>query len=250
MKNDKQIAFSGPEDVQDRIICYLLDQMAEDERTPLEERLVRDPFFFDLVAAVEDDLIMRYLRDELNDHMASRFSEVYTSSPSKRARLDFARAWCKAVKDVAKTRRAGAADTSRARFRVVAAAAAIIVAAVLWSLWRYQAPSGSKGPEKIASTSFLLESGLTRSEGGREITLPPGVNEVRLELILPDAAVRTSYRVVLATPERQVWSGPASLKNANLVTTIPANVLVPGDYTLELQEGGNNIATYYFRVPK
>jgi hypothetical protein len=101
--------------------------------------------------------------------------------------------------------------------------------------------------------TFVLEPGLTRSEGERgvEIKVPPGTELVRFELTLPYPGRAETYHVVVGTPERPaVWDGAASPDNAMAVVNIPAKVLLAGDYTLELQADGKDLATYCFRVAK
>jgi len=76
---------------REQIVRYLLDEMNQIERTQMEERLVRDPSFFETIAAAEDDLIMQYLRGNLGRELLPRFTEVYMESPARRARVESAR---------------------------------------------------------------------------------------------------------------------------------------------------------------
>ncbi len=95
----------------------------------------------------------------------------------------------------------------------------------------------------------MLEPNVTRSEGGTRLTLPAGTTSVRLQLVVPNPAAHQSYRVSVGTAERPaVWQGPASPADSSLVTDVPAAVLSPGDYTLELEGDGEALATYSFRI--
>jgi hypothetical protein len=108
--------------------------------------------------------------------------------------------------------------------------------------------------ETTSFVTLVLEPGLTRSEGagGEEIKVPPGTDEVRLELALPyPAGQAAAYRVIVGSPERPaVWKGAASRNDAMVVADVPAQVLLAGDYTVELQADGKDVATYCFRVAK
>ncbi len=85
-----------------------------------------------------------------------------------------------------------------------------------------------------------------------EIKVPPGTDVVRLELALPYPAERSeTYHAVVGSPERPaVWSGPGSRNDAVVVVSMPAKVILTGDYTLELQAEDKDVATYSFRVAK
>jgi len=85
--------------------------------------------------------------------------------------------------------------------------------------------------------------------------VPQGAR-VRLTLALPDGTANASYRAIVGTPERpNLWSDAAVRKGAGTVTVLPADVLSPGDYNLQLRatDGGDkweDVAIYYFRVAR
>lgn len=242
-----------PAESEERIVRYLLDEMGEEERLLLEDRLFHEPEFFELVHSVEDELILKFVRGDLGSQPASRFSEVYMNEPAKRARVESARAWRQAAGEVAAASRFSPA--ARFWFRLsLAAAAAVILVALLLQLPRKQPVQQFVQTSETASiVTFGLEPGLTRSEGGgeMEIKVPPGTDLVRLELALPSPGKAETYHVVVGTPERPaVWNGAASLNNAMVVVNMPAKVLLAGDYSLELQANGKDVATYSFRVAK
>src|SRR5215472_14975262 len=90
-----------PEESEETIVRYLLGEMSDEDRSRMEERLAHEPSFFYLVASVEDDLIMQFVRGELDSHKLSRFNEVYMNAPSKQARVESARALRQAVREIA-----------------------------------------------------------------------------------------------------------------------------------------------------
>ena len=247
-----------PAESEERIVRYLLDEMGEEERLQLEDRLFHEPEFFELVHSVEDELILKFVRGDLESQPASRFSEVYMNEPAKRARVESARAWRQAAGEVAGASKFSPAARLWVRLSVYATAAVILFAVlVLLQLQRKQPIQQFVQISETPSASFVtfvLEPGLTRSEDERgvEIKVPPGTDLVRFELTLPYPAGKAeTYHVVVGTPERPaVWDGAASPDNAMAVVNIPAKVLLAGDYTLELQADGKDLATYCFRVAK
>jgi hypothetical protein len=73
-----------------RLIQYLLGQMRPDEEARIEERYVADPEFHQELRATERDLIDRYVHGELSNPEA--FEKHFLSSPSRRQKVEFARA--------------------------------------------------------------------------------------------------------------------------------------------------------------
>ena len=244
-----------PAENEERIVRYLLDEMGEEERLRLEDRLFHEPEFFELVHSVEDELILKFVRGDLESQPASRFSEVYMNEPAKRARVESARAWRQAAGEVAAASKFSPAGGLWFRLSIYATAAVILFAVlVLLQLQRKQPVQQFVQTSQTPSfVTFVVEPGLTRSEGGGEVEIkvPPGTDLVRLELALPYPGKGETYHVVVGTPERPaVWDGAASPNNAMAVVNIPAKALLAGDYTLELQANGKEVATYSFRVAK
>jgi hypothetical protein len=241
-----------PPETEGEIVRYLLDEMGDDERSRMEELMAREPSFIDLVESVEDELIMRYVSGDLVGRARARFTEVYMNSPAKRAQVESASTLRQAVEDVTESRKTRSPNKPWPRFAMLAAAAAILLFAVLWPIWRYSGRGPNPPPEKIISRiSVALEPNLTRSDGEVHFAVPPGTNEVVIQLAFPNPDSRRHYRVSLGTVERPVaWTGSAVPKDSDLVTTVPAEVLASGDYTLQLAADGEELATYYFHVKK
>ena len=246
-----------PAENEEAIVRYLLAEMSDEDRSWIEERLVHEPSFFDVVASVEDELIMQFVRGELDSHKLSRFNEVYMNAPAKRARVEAARVWRQAAREAAVAGKARLAIPVWLRFATVAAATAVI-AGMLWRAPRKppaqpqpNAVAPAQFTENTSYASFLLEPGLTRSSGGTQIKVPAGISEVHFELVAADSSAHKTYIAVLGTPERPAaWTGPVSAKDASFLAVVPAKVLRPGDYTLELQGDGEDVATYSFRVAR
>jgi hypothetical protein len=71
---------------------YLLGELSEQEQAALEERYFRDPIVFSEVLQVESELVDAYARGQLSAEMRERFEQSYLKHPSRRNRVEFARA--------------------------------------------------------------------------------------------------------------------------------------------------------------
>src|SRR5215216_3814169 len=72
------------------IISYLLGELKEDEQRRVEERLLTNDEYFDLLLVAEDDLIDNYVRDGLTARERERFEAHFLATPERRDRLRFA----------------------------------------------------------------------------------------------------------------------------------------------------------------
>jgi len=252
-----------PIETDEQILRYLLDEMNEEERSTLDEQLSREPFFFEVISAAEDDMIMKYVCGDLDRRLLTRFTEIYLNSPSKRVRVEEARIWQQAVHETARSREATASSRLRhpkkwkRRISLFSAAAVLIMLAVVLSLWKNHPSLQQVALQNTAPLRFSLTSGLVRGSTGVEITLPPGTRRVQFELTLSESVHSDNNRIVLKTIERsEVWTGSAVRSGPIVIVIIPANVLEAGDYTLELHAQDTSIgneegsAVYYFRVMK
>ena len=114
-----------------------------------------------------------------------------------------------------------------------------------------------------ASTPFValaLSPGGTRSSGpGHDLRIPPGTKEVRLTLNLRDSDY-TSYQVAIrpvgGAPIFSANSKPPRRGSAAVLTfSVPASLLLPGDYLISLNGRTSTGTTesvddYQFRVLK
>lgn len=247
----------------EQIIRYLLHEMNGEELSMMEQRIENETDFFDLIAAIEDELIMQYVRGEMKGGLRPRFEKVYLATPDRRARVESARELRSAVSEVAASRRLRdqlhgprlSFPAARMQIIFVVLIASIGIASWLW--WKGESSGNKPAPEQ-ASLSFVLEPGRERTGApgqlaGAQFIVPAGIQEVHLDLRLHEARTYDSYQVVIGTPERPgVFRGPVQMKNGKISVIVPAKILTAGDYTLELQgiASGSNpqpIATYYFR---
>jgi CHAT domain-containing protein len=72
------------------IISYLLGDLEEDEQRRVEEQLLINDEYFDLLLVAEDDLIDDYARSALSDQARASFEAHFLSTPERRDKLRFA----------------------------------------------------------------------------------------------------------------------------------------------------------------
>jgi hypothetical protein len=69
---------------------YLLGEIAEQDRNPIEVRLLTDPQYFDQLVRVEDELTDQYVRCELSRHEREMFEDHFMNAPERREDVAFA----------------------------------------------------------------------------------------------------------------------------------------------------------------
>lgn len=254
-KDRGEQSIAQPPESEETIVRYLLDEMPAPERDKFEERFSQEPAFLETVSATEDDLIMQYVCGRLDARLSARFEEIYMQAPARRARVEAARALREAVQDASASSAERQRPVSSAIWRValLAAAAMIVLAILVVPLWK-RGPVTHNPIHSIGrQVAIALEPGQVRAGGGAQLSVPSDAQQVRFELAWPASATEEKYRVTLGTPEHpSVWSGAAVRQGPSLIATAPANILVSGDYSIELQAGRGEaweeVAAYYFRV--
>jgi hypothetical protein len=71
---------------------YLLGEIAEQDRNPIEVRLLTDKQYFNQLVRVEDELTDQYVRHELSQHEREMFEDHFMNAPERREDVAFARA--------------------------------------------------------------------------------------------------------------------------------------------------------------
>src|ERR1051325_8751589 len=92
------------------ITSYLLGELAEEERSRLEEQYFADADLSREVQAVRDDLVDAYVRGRLPRREREGFEKYFMASPRRRERVEFAAALLQSSAGAPATSRAG--DTS------------------------------------------------------------------------------------------------------------------------------------------
>ena len=113
---------------------------------------------------------------------------------------------------------------------------------------------GQSQPAHNPYLAFFLAPGLSRGgEGSRRLILAPGMDTVRLDLELKKAGF-AAYRMELQTLDGDLlWSERSAAPGKQLLFVLPARVLRPGDYLVEVKgttPGGETelAGDYYFTV--
>lgn len=98
---------------EDLIEQYLLGELTAEEQIELEDEYFADPFKYEQVCKVEDQLIDRYVRGALLPADRERFERCYSTNPKRREHVKFAKALTQVVNETLASR--PAADSAEAR---------------------------------------------------------------------------------------------------------------------------------------
>jgi hypothetical protein len=241
---------------------YLLGQLAEDERTRLDERLLKDAEFETQLLAEEDDLIDDYLGGVLSMSDRDCFERVFLCFPERHQKLRFAKAF---HLQVAKHPFRASADTrvprsypTLLRWSYVAATL-VLAAGAVWYLTSVIRDKGSRGEPAQSIPTFVLTPLLTRDEGRmRSLDVPTSARQLRLRLEMENDSFQT-YQAILESEQGDVvrnWKGLSAQTDANdrrIDLLIDAAELRANLYQIRLQgitPGGTpeNLGRYYFRI--
>src|SRR5882724_1631547 len=75
-----------------QITSYFLGELSSEEAERVESACFGDNAFAERIFLIEDDLIDRYVRDELTPHERERFDQFYLTTAARRSRVEVARA--------------------------------------------------------------------------------------------------------------------------------------------------------------
>ena len=229
---------------------YLLGQVDEPTAAAFEDSLFRDAQTLEQAEAAEDELIEDYLGRRLSADERARFEHHYLAAPHHGVRVETVRRLIAA---------ASGHPRRRSHFVPLAAAAALMLAVGTW--WLYSSrhapdtvetrvsPPASRDrtlpaptPPRVFATS-LSPITLRSAASGSAVVVPEGTDVVSLRLLGDDqrprsAAARAFVRTVAG---ETIWQGEARLidlpAGAAARVDIPASVLRPDDYIVELRTG-------------
>jgi hypothetical protein len=214
----------------EKIVRYLLGDLAPPEAEQLEERYFCEPPFFDRVADIEQQLIRRYLDGELSQHDKSLFDTKYRGVPELRRKVDFARQLRKEARSA--IRRAHWQWVFRPRIVIpVFASVPVVIAVALWfavenaglrtEIAGVRTSNAESGGRLARATGILstdqvftltlfpgVEKSL-RKDQGRNVPLTPGLKEIRIDFELPGLADSVPFAIDVAlveAPRRPVLS--------------------------------------------
>lgn len=271
---------------------YLLGLLPEEDRRPIEERLLADGDFFEEILISEEELIDDYVSHQLSESEVQAFETNFLVIPERRKQLRFARRLAKyvgedseAAEEVGKEvstepSSAPTKDSSQKRnffsfFPSLSPAlsyslAAVILLAFVGISWLVVTNS-LDSPRPGKTLAITLSPGLTRDGGVTDrVNLSPDIEQVAIGIVIPKPGYQVYRTRLLADDKSQLWvSGdltatedagastttPATTGTRVVVSTIPARLLVPGDYRITLSGRANDgsfeeLATNSFRVPR
>jgi hypothetical protein len=227
----------------ERTVAYLLQELSEEEAEQFEKQCFSESEWpgIDLESA-EQDLIEAYVRNELSPDRHQRFEKYYLTTTAREERVLLARSFLRVVcsPDPPKVtwmqwlRSSLNFQTLVPKFATVASILILGVALLLW--W----PSRPFTPQtfKDLNLAYVSPERTTRSSTAPtpKLTLPLDADALRISLTLPEP-----------TPEGATYSvrwenvkGPLGTlqteesKAKSLTVVIPADDLIPGQYTLKL----------------
>jgi hypothetical protein len=269
---------------------YLLGELNEDQREQLEQRVITDRDYKEEVQITEEELLEDFLGGALPSHERELFLKRYTASPDQLRKVQIAKALNKYSAIHPTAPGSGPSETTwiksllkffykRDRFSQFALASVplLLIAAgcffIYWSISRddttnYAALMQLNGPESevmqpddAAVVSVTLSSLLLRGSGEiKTVTITKQTQTVQFRLADPSGGTNVFLAVLKDSDGAEAFTledlrsrrlGQLSV----LVLQIPAKMLQPQEYQLEISEkkpDGTyaNPATYSFQVQK
>lgn len=249
---------------------YLLAELEGYERTAFDEEILGNDEFFEVVQAVEDELIDEYVLEDLSPAERERFETYFLTTADRRRRTELARLL-----------RERATRVGRSSWVWWARAAAVLVALLIPGailMWNRQpsspvpradapaspatpsvsTPAAPDAPDAAAVAVVALASGSLRDlQGAAPVTIGPEVGTLRLQLELAPDLVAAPNVVSIETPDGGVvWTSSISAQPApesdTLPVDVPADVLGAGDYlvVLYLDDAGrrDTVAEYTLSI--
>jgi hypothetical protein len=80
-----------------QVVEFLLGDLSDESRSRIEERFFADDRFYEQLLAIQEELADDYLHNNLSQHERARFEENFLKSPRRRQRVEFARAFSRAL---------------------------------------------------------------------------------------------------------------------------------------------------------
>lgn len=272
---------------QQTIRDYLLGSLLTEQQAQFEERLLTSDEVYEELVIVEDELIDKYLREELPASDRESFESHFLAAPEHQEKLRFARAFRKyvAAESGVRTQKGAAvplSETETVEFPrpktsrptesrwlgflpirnpiygyAMTAAVLLLVVGGSWVAWR-NLNSGQGNPGRVLS--FVLTPGLSRGDayGGNRLVVPADTGTVRLQLLLTGDR-HESYEATLIDAEARTLTTkrnlPKEMTNGHpgVVLDLAASLMPAGDYQVKLKgvnrDGtSESVASYSFRI--
>lgn len=263
-------------DGRERLLKYLAGELSPHESTELDERLLSDDDFLDRLEETWNDLLDAYAAGELGPGQKERLEKILRQSPTQTSRLQTARALLQ-QRRIAQPQAGTAAHASGRRWFWRTALAVICVAiAVTASFYlrrhsqhknlltatRGKAVSPSAGekakaaqpsaPDSARHPAFalLLGTGVERGVGSiRTVTLPDGLQEIKVQILLPPQESSRRFAVQVMSPRNSAVKTISGLVRREIFSqrlvqfVLPARELSSGLYTFRVYSEGRSRKT-------
>jgi hypothetical protein len=252
---------SAEEGTEQTMRDYLMGQLSEERCQELEAEFLRDTDKFELLEAIEDELIQDFVAGDLPPGETEILKRRWRTHPDVRQQLAFAQALGSRAKE---TRVASAEKKRRSwlswpgKLIVPVLACMVLLASYFGIRWlstpnesQHQAQTKGEGQqphrpaESLAVFSIVLTPQLTRSSSSiATFTVPPGTQQLRLIAQFPEHRDHSKYSAVLRTPEGlSLWAGgPVEVKSldgkAQAAFVIALSSVPSGDMILTLSALG------------
>ena len=183
---------TGASSEESRLRAYLLGELPPEERVPVEERLLMDRDFVELLLILEEELTDGYLRGVLSEQERNEFENYFLTTPARRRKLKMARVLKRYVANKrpelapgTRTDRPSGAFRRRLVFAPIwgTALAAMLVAAVGIGIWRTVIYESTVDKGLAALRAYRRESPVEGRVSGfdwgpRNETLGDGSNDI------------------------------------------------------------------------
>lgn len=245
---------------------YLLGGLDAATRDQILDRLGADPAYYERMAALDDDLILRWHRGGLTPEQRASFAVSY-ATPARRSRVDEALTLLRAAEASRAEHRKSPGFLSHLRAwtltsaplpRYALAATVVFVA----GLFLWQRNSGMLSPEASTLTAILGAQGERGAPRDSFDRLEVASTHTRVELTVkgltvPDGAGLSAELQARDGGARLPVTRPVMTRSdgaTDATVTVDAPLLVPGDYVLTLRVAGSpdgeTVATQSFRVAR
>ena len=238
------------EDVKTELKRYLLGQLAEPDAERLEMRLLTEPAFVEEFDVMVDDITASYVAGKFAGEEKKQVEQYFFESPERRKKLEFMGELLHQIGAVQEepvgsvrhdtrpgfVERVGRFFSSASfapRFATVAMAIVLLVVGGVWL-------SRSVGPARTGYVAMTLaisdaERGAGPTPEIKLIKLPDNVNELRLELLLPNEPTQpVRYRADFAPPANVRGLTITGQDSRAVVIAVPASALKPDRYAVRL----------------
>jgi hypothetical protein len=248
---------------------YLLGELDEHEREQLEQRVITNPDYKEQVLITEEELLEEFVKGTLSPRELELFTRMYSSSPAQRRKVKIAqalnryalghspvvqstahRSWARSLIGLFSSKNRFHQFSLAALILVLAVGGSILVYWLIAHLWRadyYALQQLNQASSEILQPSSSVVSVslpplLLRGTGEtRNITITKQTQTVQLRL--PDPSGGTYwFQAVLKDNQRAEVFRLEDLRARQidqhfvLVLQIPARMLKPQNYELEISE--------------